>query len=66
MFQMPKSLLAAAIVGGLAFAGSPSANAFIDLSIPGFSAVLPDPFSITFDENGKGSYGRTEIPRSIP
>lgn len=62
MRKIQKSLLLAAFVGCLAVAGSPNANALIDVSIPGFSAVLPDPFSITFDEFGNGSYVQNGLP----
>ena len=62
MRKIQKSLLLAAFVGCLAVAGSPNANALIDLSSPGFSAVLPDPFSITFDEFGNGSYVQNGLP----
>jgi len=66
MFRLQKALWLTALVGGLAVAGSPHANAFIDLSIPGFSAVLPDPFRITFDENGNGSYVQNGLPTVHP
>src|SRR4051794_37323776 len=69
MFQMQKSLSFAALIGCLTIIGSPNANAIVTTEallelppIPGFSAVLPDPFRITFDENGNGSYVQNGLP----
>ena len=52
-------------------AGGPNANAvgLIDEEfppIPGWSAVLPDPFRITFDEFGRGSYVQNGLPTVHP
>ena len=67
MFPMHKSLLLTALVGCLAIAGSPDAKAVpIDLSRPGFSAVLPDPFRLNFDENGNASYVQNGSPTVHP
>src|SRR4051794_3761269 len=62
MLKRPKSLDIAALSGLLAIAGGPDANAFIDLELPGWSAALPDPFSITFDENGNATYVQNGLP----
>jgi hypothetical protein len=70
MLKFQKSLLLTALVGCLAVAGSPNANAVVtaeailDLPpIPGFSAVLPDPFQITFDEYGTAFYVQNGLPQ---
>ena len=51
-FSMKKLsfLVSTAFVGSMIVAMP--ANAFIDLQSPGFSAVLPDPFLLRFNENG--------------
>src|SRR4051812_34270749 len=67
MLKLRKSLLLTALVGCLAVAGSPNANAaFIDLSRPGSSAALPDPIRLNFDENGNGSYVQNGLPTVHP
>ena len=64
---MRKSLLFTALGGGLIIAGGPNASATpFDLSRPGFSAVLPDPFRLSFDENGNGSYVQNGDPTVVP
>ena len=60
-----------ALTGCVIIAGGPNANAvgLIDEEfppIPGWSAVLPDPFRITFDEFGRGSYVQNGLPTVHP
>jgi hypothetical protein len=69
MPRLQTSLVLAALVGFLTLAGSPNANAVVTAvaidglpPIPGFSAVLPDPFRITFDEFGTGFYVQNGLP----
>jgi hypothetical protein len=64
---MQKSLLFTALFGCLVVAGSPNASATpVDLSRPGFSAVLPDPFLLNFNENGIGSFVQNGLPTVHP
>ena len=64
---MGKSLLFTAFFGCLVVAGSPNASATpVDLSRPGFSAVLPDPFQLNFNEGGVGSYVQNGLPTVHP
>lgn len=63
MIRLQNSVLLAALLGFLAVAGISNANAAaINARMPGFSALLPDPFSITFDEFGTGSYVQNGLP----
>ena len=69
MPRLQTPLMLAALVGCLTLAGSPNANAtvtaeaILDLPpIPGYSAVLPDPFRITFDESGNAFYVQNGLP----
>src|SRR3954454_21373415 len=70
MFRLRTSLLFTALIGCLTIAGSPNANAVVSTEavaalpdIPGFSAVLPDPFRITFDEYGTAFYVQNGLPQ---
>ena len=58
MLRRWASLRYLGLIGCSVIAFGTSANAItvpIDLSLPGFSAALPDPFRLTFDENGNGT-----------
>ncbi len=73
MPRLQTPLVLAALVGCLTLAGSPNANAVVTAEailelppIPGYSAVLPDPFRITFDESGNAFYVQNGLPTVHP
>ena len=73
MPRLQTPLMLAALVGCLTLAGSPNANAVVTAEailelppIPGYSAVLPDPFRITFDEFGNAFYVQNGLPTVHP